>query len=177
MVDEYGDPEIGRFATDTVAETAAQRKKRLAEEARRRRERAGSNSVTDQSFADDYGDADDDFGYTDDEISESDLGREEDRPSEEWVENWEQEQADRVAQRNAEIENERLRKEREDQQERDRVAREQEDREEAARTGTPYVPQDRQDWEVDDPPLSEEDQIVERIRAYNEMDQSSRVEG
>ena len=174
MVDEYGDPEIGRFATDTVAETAAQRKKRLAEEARRRRERAGSNSVTDQSFADDFGDADDDFGYTDDEISESDLGREEDRPSEEWVENWEQEQADRVAQRNAEIENERLRKEREDQQERDRVAREQEDREEAARTGTPYVPQDRQDWEVDDPPLSEEDQIVERIRAYNEMDQSSR---
>ena len=151
MVDEYsdpyGDPEIGRFATDTVAETPAQKKKRLAEEARRRRERAGSNGVTDQSFGIN---ADDDFD-PDAEISESDLGREDDSGYQEWTDTSGRTPEDRLAQQNAERENERLRKERED-------------RENAARTGTPYVPQDREG----DPPLIEKDEIVERIRAYNE---------
>lgn len=170
MVDEYsdpyGDPETGRFATDTVAETPAQKKKRLAEEARRRRERAGSNGVTDQSFGIN---ADDDFD-PDAEISESDLGREDDSGYQEWTDTSGRTPEDRLARQNAERENERLREERENQRIRDDIARQQEDRENAARTGTPYVPQDREG----DPPLIEKDEIVERIRAYNQMDQSSR---
>ena len=159
-------------------ETAAQRRKRLkAEAAARNGTGNGRNNVTDASFADGFGD---DFGDTDteydDEVSEDDLGREDDSGFEEWTDNSGQTSEDQTAQRNAEIENERLRKEREDQQERDRVAQEQEDQEEAVRMGTPYIPQDRQDGQgaEEDDSLSEKDEIVKRIRLYNEMDQSSR---
>jgi len=156
-------------------ETAAQRRKRLkAQRDKRNGKGNGRNGVTDASFAEGYGD---DFGDTtteyDDEISEFDLGRDDDRPSEEWTANWEQEQADIAAQRDAELEQERLRKEREDQEARDRVEQERRDREEAERLGASYTPQDR----GADPPLSEKDQLAEDARASSGLDQSGRASG